>query len=148
MAYRKANLSDIPELCQIRKKQLIDEGIAPNSNIDDELTRYFSDKLADGSLVEWVVEEGGKIIATAAIAFFEFPPTYTNPSGLKGYITNMYTSPAYRGQGMASSLLERLTSEAKKRGVHKLWLGASKLGRPVNRRFGFSETQEWMEMEL
>ncbi len=142
MEYRKASMKDIPSLCQIRKQQLMDEGIEPNIEIDSELKKYFSVKLQDGSLVEWLIEVDGTIIATAAIAFMDFPPTYTNKSGIKGYITNMYTAPAYRGQGLATSLLKKLVQEAKNRKVHKLWLGASKLGRPVYRKFGFVETNE------
>ncbi len=142
MEYRKASMKDIPSLCQIRKQQLMDEGIEPNIEIDSELKKYFSVKLQDGSLVEWLIEVDGTIIATAAIAFMDFPPTYTNKSGIKGYITNMYTAPAYRGQGLATSLLKKLVQEAKNRKVHKLWLGASKLGRPVYRKLGFVETNE------
>ncbi len=142
MEYRKASMKDIPSLCQIRKQQLMDEGIEPNIEIDSELKKYFSVKLQDGSLVEWLIEVDGTIIATAAIAFMDFPPTYTNKSGIKGYITNMYRAPAYRGQGLATSLLKKLVQEAKNRKVHKLWLGASKLGRPVYRKFGFVETNE------
>lgn len=148
MKYRKATAEDVQSLCLIRKKQLMDEGITPSTNIDDELGDYFLAKLKDDSLVEWLLEENGSIIATAAVAFMEFPPTYTNPSGIKGYITNMYTSPTHRGKGIAMALLQKLVDEAKGRGVRKLCLGASEMGRPVYRRFGFSEMDGWMEMEL
>lgn len=148
LEYRKATEDDIPRLCQIRKQQLIDEGAEPGINIDDELALYFSAKLGDNSLVEWLLEENGDIIATAAIVFMEFPPSYTNRTGIKGYIANVYTSPAYRGQGIATSLLGKLICEAKDRGVQIVCLEASKFGKPVYRRFGFSETDDWMEMSL
>lgn len=148
MEYRKAAVEDIPELCRLRKQQLIDEGAEPDINIDDELVRYFSAKMGDDSLVEWLLTEDGSIIATAAIVFIEFPPSYTNRTGIMGYVANMYTSPDYRGRGIATSLLEKLVWEAKSRGVQKVCLIASKYGRPVYRRFGFSETDEWMEMDL
>lgn len=56
MEYRKATEDDIPRLCQIRKQQLIDEGAEPGINIDDELALYFSAKLGDNSLVEWLLD--------------------------------------------------------------------------------------------
>lgn len=146
MNNRKATINDIEVLADLRKKQLMDEGIEANKDIDEELIRFFQQKLTDNSLVEWVVEDEGKIIATAAIVFYEFPPTYTNKSGIKGYITNMYTDPAYRGRGIASSLLDTLVDEARERKVEKLWLGASKLGRPVYLKYGFKETNEWLEL--
>jgi ribosomal protein S18 acetylase RimI-like enzyme len=148
MIYRTATIDEIDTLAKLRKQQLVDEGISDNKDIDTELHDFFTKKMKDGSLVEWVVEEKGNIIATGAIAFYEFPPTYTNKSGLKGYITNMYTAPAYRGRGIATSLLDKLIAEAKERKVEKLWLGASKMGRPVYLNYGFKETDEWLELNF
>ena len=146
MDYRIGTKQDIPIMCQIRKQQLIDEGIDPTITIEKELLRYFEDKIGDGSLVEWLLEDKGRIIATAAIAFIEFPPTYTNKTGVKGYITNMYTAPDYRGRGIATTLLNKLLDVAKQRGVHQIWLHASHLGKPVYERVGFVEANEYMEL--
>jgi len=148
MIYRKATSNDIEALVEIRKKQLIDEGIEPSIDIDKELFDFFHIKLNDGSLVEWVVEDGEEIVATAAIVFYQFPPTYTNKTGWKGYITNMYTAANYRKRGIATALLERLVEEAKARKVKKIWLGASTLGRPVYERFGFKDTGEWLDLTI
>ena len=148
MEERIAAIQDIPVLCEIRKQQLIDEGIAPAADIDEELARFFEEKIKDGSLVEWLMEDHGTVIATAAVLFMEFPPTYTNPSGIRGYITNMYTAPAYRGKGIAASLLGNLKEEAVRRGVTHLWLHASALGKPVYKRAGFTEAETCMEMHL
>lgn len=148
MIYRKAGLSDVEILVELRKQQLVEEGIDPNIDIDYELISYFNDALRNGSLVEWVVEDDNRIIATAAIAFHQFPPTYTNKSGKKGYITNMYTKDEYRGKGIATALLNKLAAEAEAKGVSKLWLGASKMGRPVYEKFGFQASNEWLEMNL
>jgi len=146
MIYRIATPNDISTLVEIRKKQLIDEGIEPAIDIDKELFDFFHTKINDGSLVEWVVEDGAEIVATAAIVFYQFPPTYTNKTGWKGYITNMYTADNYRKRGIATDLLEKLVEEAKLRKVKKLWLGASFLGRPVYERFGFKDTGEWLDL--
>ena len=135
-------------MCRIRKQQLIDEGINPESNIDQELFTFFEKKMSDGSLVEWLLEENEKIVATAAILFMEFPPTFTNPSGVKGYITNMFTHPDYRGKGIASAMLGKLTDEARKRGVKHIWLLSSNPGKPVYGHFGFIQTDKYMELNL
>ncbi|MFB5189815.1 GNAT family N-acetyltransferase [Alicyclobacillus fastidiosus] len=148
MKYRKANIDDVDKLVDLRKRQLVGEGIAPNIDIDMELFSFFENKLNDGSLVQWVVENDEDIIACGGIIFYEFPPTYTNMSGKKGYITNMYTEKTYRGQGIATKLLTKLVDEAKNLGITKIWLGASKLGRPVYQKFGFKETNEWLELSL
>ncbi|EEM13613.1 MULTISPECIES: GNAT family N-acetyltransferase [Bacillus] len=148
MKFRKATINEIDKLIYLRKKQLVDEGIEPNQNIDTELKEFFTNKMNDGSLIEWIVEDNEEMIATGAIIFYEFPPTYTNKSGKKAYITNMYTKENYRGKGIATKLLTKLVAEAKTAGITKIWLGASKLGRPVYKRFGFKETDEWLELNL
>ncbi|RXZ78550.1 N-acetyltransferase [Paenibacillaceae bacterium] len=116
--------------------------------IDAELHDFFTNKLNDASLTQWLVEDNEEIIACGAIIFYEFPPTYTNKSGKKAYITNMYTKENFRGQGIATSLLTKLVDEAKAADISKLWLGASKLGRPVYKSYGFTETDEWLELNL
>lgn len=146
MIYRKADLEDLAILVELRKRQLVDEGIEPSIDIDEELVAFFREKMADGSLVEWVVVDQGEIIATAAIVFYWLPPSYTNRSGMKGYVTNMYTRSDYRKRGIATSLLQKLVEEAKARNVSKLWLGASKLGKPVYEQFGFRQMGEWLDM--
>jgi ribosomal protein S18 acetylase RimI-like enzyme len=148
LKYRKANIDDISELIDLRKKQLVDEGIDPNIDIDTELYIFFKNKLNDGSLIQWLVEENKEIIACGAIIFYEFPPTYTNKSGRKAYITNMYTKQNYRGRGIATNLLTKLVDEAKTLGISKIWLGASQMGRPVYKKFGFKETDEWLELNI
>lgn len=39
--YCKANIEDIPLLKELRKKQLLDEGIEANQNIDQDLEQFF-----------------------------------------------------------------------------------------------------------
>lgn len=148
MLFRTANRSEINTLITLRKQQLIDEGVEPNINIDKELIDFFNNKMSDGSLIEWIAVENNKIIATAAIVFYSFPPSYTNKSGIKGYITNIYTVPEYRKLGIATSLINMLIDEAKKRHVEKLCLSASKVGKPIYLKHGFYEKNEWLELSL
>ena len=148
LEYRKAIREDIPRLIELRKLQLIDEGQNPDADINDELYKFFEKQFDNDTLVEWLVEENGVIKGTAAIAFIEFPPAFTNPSGIKGYVTNMYTVPECRGKGIAYGLLDRLAEEAKRRGVSIVLLAASNMGAPVYQRFGFQKADEWMHLKL
>lgn len=128
--------------------QLVDEGIEPTIEIDKELYVFFQNKLTDGSLIQWLVEDNGEIIACGAVVFYDFPPSYSNKTGKKAYVTNMFTKENYRGQGIATHLLTKLVDEVKHAGITKIWLGASKLGRPVYKKFGFQETDEWLELNF
>ncbi len=148
MIYRKATLEDIPMISELRKRQLVDEGLTPEPNIDEELYQFFYKHLSEDRMVEWVVENDGVMIATSAIIFFELPPSFNNVKGIKGYVANMYTAPEYRKQGIASSLLERLMNEARERNVDKIFLNASEAGKPVYHKFGFRKNDAWMDIEL
>ncbi len=148
MKYRKATIDDIDKLIELRKKQLVDEGIDPIIDIDTELSVFFKNKLSDGTLVQWLVEDQEEMIACGAVIFYEFPPSYTNKTGKKAYIANMYTNENYRGQGIATKLLTKLVDEVKISGISKIWLGASKMGRPVYKKFGFIETDEFLELNI
>ncbi len=55
MDYRIGTKQDIPIMFRIRKQQLIDEGISPESDIDKELSCCFEKKMSDGSPVEWLL---------------------------------------------------------------------------------------------
>ena len=152
MQYRVAQLSEIPVLIALRREQLIEESIKDEGrqleefddlDVSEEMTSFFTRKMGDGSMVEWVAEENGEIIATSAILFYEFPPSIDFPNGNKGYIANMYTKPEYRGRGIATALIGKLTEEAKARGITRLWLSASNDGKPVYIKCGF-EVADWV----
>ena len=103
--------------------------------------------MSSNALVEWVAEISDEIIATGAMAVYQFPPTYTNASGRKGYVMNMYTKPEYRRQGLGTRILNEIECEAKQLNIKKLFLIASKMGRPVYREAGFMGTEKYMEKD-
>ena len=145
MKFRTAELTDIVEISEIRKKQIQDEGQTPDIDIDEDLHRYFEKYMKSGELIEWVAEEEGRIIATAAVVFMDFPPSFTNKSGRTGYVANVYTADSYRGRGIAGQLLEKVEQEAKERGITKMILHASALGRKAYLKSGYEDVDFEME---
>ena len=126
MLYRIAAPEEIPTLIELRRVQLIEESVNEEGrraeefdaiDISEQMADFFTRKMADGSMVEWVAEEDGEIIATSAVLFYEFPPSLDYPNGMKAYIANMYTKPAFRGRGIATALIGKLVEEAERRGV-------------------------------
>lgn len=148
MTFRQATIEDIPELVKCRIRQLIDEGQEPDKDIRTVNTEYFREYMESGQMEEWVCEEKGSIIATGAIIYFRFPPSFTNRGGLKGYITNIYTDPEYRGQGVATQMLRILEDRMREQGVCRIWLEASKWGRPVYEKYGFKENDTILMIEI
>lgn len=95
--------------------------------------------------MQYVAVDHEKIIATGAIQFMHFPPSFTNETGIRGYIANMYTHPDYRGKGIAKKIMERLISESKGRNVHYLFLIASEMGKPLYKKIGFQHNDGILE---
>jgi GNAT superfamily N-acetyltransferase len=56
----------------------------------------------------------------------------------------MYTSPAYRSQGIASGLLALSVEEAKINACDYVSLHATNMGRPVYEKFGFTDAKDEM----
>ena len=145
MIFRTATIEDIREISELRKKQIQDEGQKPTIDIDEDLYRYFEKYMRSGELIEWIAEDEGKIIATTAIVFMDFPPSFTNKTGRTGYVANVYTADKYRGRGIAGQLLDKVEEEAKKRGITKLLLHASELGRKAYIKSGYEDVDIEME---
>ena len=146
--YRKANINDINYLVQYRKQQLIDEGEIFDDEIDNELSIYFLSSITDNSLISWLAVDGEKIIATGGICFYQLPPTSRNPSGKNAYITNMYTLPEYRKQGIGSRLLKFVIDEAKMLKYKVIRLHASADGKSIYSKAGFNATDGYMALRL
>ncbi|USL45572.1 hypothetical protein [Priestia megaterium] len=91
MKFRKATVNEIDKLIYLRKKQLVDEGIEPNQEIDTELKEFFTNKMGDGSLIEWIVEDNDEMIATGAIIFLNSHlPTPTRVVNKRKFLILMY----------------------------------------------------------
>ena len=148
MKHRKATAQDIPIMIAIRKQQLIDEGIAAHISIDQELNGFFTKMLLTNDMVQWLLEDNGSIVATSAVCFYAYPPSYTNPSGMIAYITNMYTHPDYRRQGIGRKMLHLAVMEAAARKAIVVRLEASKLGRPIYEKYGFAEENQWLGLRI
>ncbi len=128
MNYRKANLEDADKLSQLRVEMLLAEepyGEGFQSVLYKNTRQYLLEGLRDGSFSGWVAVEGDMILAMGGAAYFTLPPNGWCPAGKTAYIGNLYTLPGYRGQGIASRLLELITDEAKDRGCQRVLLTTS-----------------------
>ena len=146
--YRKANINDVQYLVGYRKQQLIDEGEIFEYKIDSELFDYFISSISDNSLISWLAVDSEKIIATSGVCFYQLPPTSRNPTGKVAYITNMYTLPEYRKQGIGSRLLQLVIAEAKAQKYKLIRLHTSADGKSIYSQAGFTDTDGFMAKRL
>ncbi len=144
MNYRKANVEDVKQLVELRKKQLIDEGCYSDNNIDDELEKYFSSSIINENLIVWIAIEDEHIVGTCGVCFFQYPPSFSNVTGRIAYITNVYTRNEYRKQGIATKLLELINEEIKNKGYKFARLHASSQGKKLYEKIGFVDAEGFM----
>lgn len=142
LTIRRATADDADTLTRLRLEMQTElfagdgHGASPDEIVEDN-REYFREHLPVGDFVAFVAEAGGAIVATSGVVVYRAPPTGGNPSGVEGYVMNMYTVPEYRGRGLAPRLLDRLIEHIRGLGGHRVWLRASDYGRPVYDRYGF-----------
>ena len=150
ITFRKAVLTDIPELVRLRIEFISKINSTSESPLDlsKELFNYFKESMEKGTFAAWLASDNENLIATSGICFYTVPPSFSNLTGNTSYIMNMYTLEQYRNQGIASELFERIIEEAKSRGCKKIYLHATESGRPLYKKFGFKETDNEMAYSL
>ncbi len=147
---RQANLQDLEVLVQMRLEILREVGDI-KADIDTatlaEATRkYFVKKMPQGEFLAWVAEVDSQIVATSGLVFLQRPPYNGNLLGLEAYVMNVYTIPAWRGQGIATALLKEIISFVKASEAKRLWLHATEDGKRIYEKLGFVSTTKEMEI--
>ncbi len=152
IGYRRATINDLSVLVSLRIR-FLNELLSHPENDETALVRkslqsYFAKAIPRNDFVAWVAERDGEVIATSGIVIWEKPAIYGGAeSGRLGYLLDFYTVPEFRGEGIATRLLNELIKEAKSTGLHYLHLHASKDGINIYRKAGFTETA-MPELEL
>jgi GNAT superfamily N-acetyltransferase len=152
ITYRKADITDIPQLIHLRLQFLKEMYPKADSSQDERLSEhlgnYLTTHLSQDNFVNWFADESGKVIASAGIVFYNQPPLYHNLEGKVAYLLNVYTLPAYRRRGIAKTLLQKIMDEAKRRNTGKISLHTSNEGRTLYEQFGFLAGDNEMTCQL
>lgn len=143
LVFRKATTEDIPDLIKF-KILLLDELNEDDSQKDveklkTELEKFFIEYIESENFVSWLAEYEGEIIATSGLILWRVPPRYDCLHGRYGYISNMYTIPKARRNGISTELIKKLIEEAKKINLDILNLHATKDGINTYRKLGFKD---------
>jgi GNAT superfamily N-acetyltransferase len=95
------------------------------------------DALEQGVHRAWLAEAGGEAVACALLVWWVVPPNMRELHRKRGFVSNVYTRPAYRRQGISRVLITMLIADARRMGLHRLVLWASDMGRPLYESLGF-----------
>jgi len=152
LIFHKATVADIDILTKTRIEVLQ----AANNLSDDvdmslvelESYKYYQNCFEKDDHVAYLIYAGDNFAGCGGISFYEVMPTYNNSNGKNAYVMNMYTRLAYRSSDIASKTLDLLIQEAKKRGIKKISLEATEMGRNVYAKYGFIAMRDEMEYPL
>jgi GNAT superfamily N-acetyltransferase len=143
---RAATQSDLPTLLDFRMGMLGDVFAAEQGKPpwDPHAVRQANgpwlEEHIDRDFVAWLAEIDGHPAGTAAVLWSPHPPGPRKLGGLEAYILNVYTKPEFRRQGIARALMAHAIDEARAVGVGRIWLRASREGRPLYEAMGFGES--------
>ena len=137
--YRVATIEDIPMIREFRITQLSRGGTVEVPDITAELNAFFEERFRSDAIYQVFACKDDEVIATGAVLFYAYPPSHVNRSGMIAYISNMFTKPEYRKQGIASEILRRLEEEARRRGVTTAKLGATPMGKSIYEHAGYTD---------
>ncbi|BBK28745.1 GNAT family N-acetyltransferase [Staphylococcus arlettae] len=148
MEMRIANKNDIETIIELRKAQLLDQGMLPTVNIDDNMKQYFEEVFEKEHIYQIFLIDNGEIVSTGAVVIQQIPPAYDNYTGQEGYITNVYTKQAYRGLGLGKQVIDQLIKQCKMLDVNVVNLKASSDGAHLYSKIGFFNNPTSMTLEL
>lgn len=142
---RRATQADIPDLIQLRWDVYVEQGVADPA--DHDRYRDYAAAFRD-FLVRWIDDvqcqtyvavdpDTGAVVATGTLWLYPILPWPGGFHDRHGYVTNVYTIPAYRRRGIARRLMERLQAVASEQGATRLLLEMTPMSAPLYVSMGF-----------
>ncbi|MBQ7919741.1 MAG: GNAT family N-acetyltransferase [Lachnospiraceae bacterium] len=149
MNYCFATIEDM-DLLVSRRLQFIEinEDCENYDSIKENCYLYFKKSFANDSCDVVLAEEGGMIVGTGIVFYYDSVPSRSNPRGKNAYVTSLYVEPKYRKRGIARAIMTELTSKAASRGYEIIMLNASDMGRPLYEKMGFTEIHNGMIWDM
>lgn len=144
----RATREGIDTVMNIRIKMLMDVNKLSREAFDEDFKNLTKSFFMNGNQTTVLAMDEGTPIGCATICYLSVLPTFGHPTGKRAHIQNVFTQDSYRRQGIAKMMIEFLISEAAENGVTHLNLDASKEGRPLYYKLGFSDSEEGMELNL
>lgn len=120
---------------------------ADSSELESATKQYYISHI-NKDLICWGILQEDRIAAIGSLCLFTRIPYEENVTGLEGYILNIYTSPQFRGHGLANRILEEIIKYAQGAGVKRLWLNSSEHAKELYAKRGFRRKDNEMELFL
>lgn len=146
---REAAVHDVDVLVRHRRGMWEDLGVR-NKSVLDEADRAYRRWVKSGfkneRLLGWIAEtKEGVVAGSGCIWLRSAQPRPSLKVQIQPYLLSLYTEPLFRRRGVASSIVREAIKWCRRNGYSRLALHASRYGRSLYQKYGF--TRSW-EMRL
>jgi len=152
MKYRLAIEEDFPQLAQMRWDFQVEDDaekpIVEKAEFLEKCIGYLQKSSARGDWTFWIAEENGEIISQMFVHTIESVPRPARLENLWGYLTNVYTKPAFRGRGTGAQLLQKVKLWAAEQDFELLIVSPSDDSIKFYGREGFAEQTDFYQLRL
>ena len=100
-----------------------------------------------GQYLGWFLELGGAVLAGAGLTLLEWGPARDSANPWRARLSNVFTEPAWRRQGLARQLVAHCLAEAQARGLEHLNLSTTLDARGLYEAFGFRMAENEMRWQ-
>jgi ribosomal protein S18 acetylase RimI-like enzyme len=144
ITYRQATSDDLEALATLRFEMEVEQG---NEDVDGKMDpQVYAHAYVNSTGEEmkgrrnrvWLAEADGEAVACVLLVWWVLPPTFDNLRRKRGFVSSVFTRPAYRRQGVARHLMQMLIASAREEGIGRLILWSSEMGRPLYEHLGFT----------
>jgi GNAT superfamily N-acetyltransferase len=142
---RLAGVSDAAIVGRHRAAMFLEMGhLAESARAEFEATsqRALQRAMADGSYVQWLVEDNGQVVAGGGVLRRPLLPRPDALEGDEAIVLNMYVDPPYRRRGVGRLIMEAILDWCRRERIPRLVLHPSEAGRSLYLAMGFKPTGE------
>jgi GNAT superfamily N-acetyltransferase len=150
--YRTADEADAGALALMRWDFRLEE--APGTPRNDQATfldacsSFLRQGLAERRWTYWIAQEDALIVSHIFIQRVAKVPKPNRIDDALGYVTNVYTRPAYRNRGIGTQLMAHVLRWAAEQDLESLIVWPSERSVPFYQRAGFRGSAEMLEYEV
>ena len=129
---RWAGQDDIDKVIEIRNEYI------ETDMLTDRTKEFIRNRLGKSCFVAYCEN-----IGIAIMDVIEIMPNLTGMTGKVGYIQCVYVKKQYRKRGVATELIKMLQRKGYELELDYLELKASRMGKPLYRKLGFTQVFNW-----
>jgi GNAT superfamily N-acetyltransferase len=150
--YRMAIEADVDELARMRWDFRLEE--APGATIHDQATfvdactAFLRQGLAERRWTYWIAQQETQIVSHIYIQRVPKVPKPNKLDDALGYVTNVYTRPTYRGQGIGTQLMIHVLQWAREHDLESLIVWPSETSVGFYKRAGFRGSPDMLEYSV